>query len=106
MATPYHLQRVCAAYVSDDTITYQVGLSLDNQTAGGFATALPGENPSYPRGWVMRHVYGKDTSGNRSKLPIASPSNSLFTDGGSFTKNGTSFTVEGKIGEKRMNKGI
>lgn len=106
MADPYHLGRGCYAYVSDDGNTYQVGTSNDNAGAGGFSAAAPGDNPTYPRGWKMRHVYGVDADGNRTKLPIGTPTNSLFLDGGTFDKNGVSFTVEGKIGEKRTNKGI
>lgn len=100
------LKRDAYEYQSDDTHTYQVGLALENGGEGGFSVATVGANPSYPRGWQMRRVYGVAADGTRSELPIASPSNTLFVNGGSFSKGGVSFTIEGKRGEHRFNKGI
>jgi hypothetical protein len=99
------LKRAFYAYTSDDTNTYQLASSTDNGTVNSASGVAPGTNPTYPRGWVARHVYGVDSSGNRTKVPILNPSDSLFVNGGTFSKAGSSFTVEGKIGEKRMNKG-
>jgi hypothetical protein len=49
----------------------------------------------------MRHVLGKDAAGQRTKLPIATNTNSLYVNGGTFTLRGRTYTVEGIIGEKR-----
>lgn len=106
MASPYGLQRGAYEYQSDDGNTYQVGLSEVNGTQGDFATATVGALPGYPRGWVMRHVYGVSSTGARNKLPCSNTGHTGFLSGGSFTKNGVAFTIEGKIGEKRTNKGI
>lgn len=99
------LGRAFTTYISDDTNSYQLATSIDNILANSGTDIEPGAHPTYPRGWVARHVYGVATSGARTKLPILDPSSSLFVTGGTFTKNTVEFTVEGKIGEKRMNKG-
>lgn len=106
MASPYHLNRGFFTYDSDDSNSYQIGTSIDNGNAQS-ATAVPaGTSPTYPRGWVPRHIYGVDASGNRTKVPIMDPTNGLWTGStNTFTKNSVSFTVEGRIGEKRTTKG-
>lgn len=99
------LARGFYAYASDDGVTYNVGLALENGAGGGFSAATAGENPAYPRGFVMRHVYGVAEDGTRSMLPIAAAGNGLFVGGGTFSKGGKDFVVEGRIGEKRTYKG-
>jgi hypothetical protein len=98
--------RVFGTYQSDDGTVYMVGTTGDNAAAGGFSIVLPSAGfPSLPRGYVMRHVYGVASDGSRTKLPIATPATSLWTSGGSFTKYGHTYDSEGKIGEKRTNRG-
>jgi len=79
-----------------------------NLNAGGFGLAPVGSAANYPRGWTMRHVYGFSTSGARHSLPCGSSGNAKFVSGGTFTTayvtGSVSWTVDGKIGEKRANK--
>lgn len=105
MSTYAGLARDWGEYTSDDGNAYNVGLSMDNLSQGGFPAATPGSNPAYPRGFVMRHVYGVASDGTRARVPIASAGDALFIAGTSFTKGGKSFDVEGRIGEKRSYKG-
>jgi hypothetical protein len=91
--------RVRGEYTSDDGLTYTVSLLEWHQLAGGFD--LTDDIPDYPRGWKMRGVYGEAPDGERIWQPIADPSNSLFVDGGSFVAFGNSYTVRGRMGEKR-----
>ena len=98
--------RVFAAYQSDDGTTYMVGTTGDNAAAGGLTIITPGSGvPSLPRGYVMRHVYGVAPDGSRTKVPIGTATTSLWTSGGSFNKYGITYSSEGKIGEKRTNRG-
>ena len=98
-----------ANYTSDDTNVYPVGIEVGRASAGGFTAAAAGTPLTYPRGWKMRHVQGKATSGTGStSLPCAAPGNALFVSGGTFTisyLNGSSdYQCEGRIGERRLNK--
>ena len=104
---PQNLGRGFYAYISDDSNTYQIGTTAENGTNVNDATPVPaGTNPSYPRGWKMRHVYGLSEAGNRTKVPIFDPTNGLWLGTTTtFSKNGVSYTVEGKAGEDRFNKG-
>ncbi len=92
-------------YDSDDTNSYNVGLSSGNATAGGFSAATPGDVEDFPRPYRMRKVYGRASGGGRHKLPISTFNNSLFVSGGSFTipyiTGSADFICEGRIGEKR-----
>lgn len=105
MTAPYHLGRGYAAYLSDDTNTYNVGTTLDNISAQSASPVAADANPGFPRGFVMRHIYGVDGSGNRTKLPILDPSSALWLAATSFTKNGVAYDIQGRIGEKRTRKG-
>jgi hypothetical protein len=101
----YGLLRTFAHYLSDDTNTYVVGTTIDNATAGNLpVTTNPTDDPALPRGYVMRHVYAVAGDGTRTKIPIGTPTDALYVTGGSFTKNGKTFTIEGRIGEKRSNR--
>lgn len=105
MADPL-LTRDFFAYTSDDTNTYQIATTIANGNANSASGVAPGVNPSYPRGWVPRKVYGVSSAGARTKLPIFDPGNAIWVGGGTtFTKNAVSYNVEGRIGEKRTNKG-
>jgi hypothetical protein len=88
-------------YVSDDTTIYGVKMSVLVASAGGF-TGVSGPVakfwPFHSRN--MRHVWGKNGAA-RARLPLATASNTLYVSGGSFTLGGTTYVVEGAIGEKR-----
>jgi len=102
----YGLSRVFAGYTSDNGTQYQVAITLDDSTAGGFSIVPYGSLPSLPRGWKMRKVYGVSSTGIRTKVPVATPTTALYTAGGAFTKGpgSVSFNTEGIIGEKRTAK--
>jgi len=89
-------------YLSDSGEEYFVVLDTSIGEAGGFSPA-PSDAPggTYPRGWKMRHVYGEQDDGTRMKLPVTGPDNSLYVNGGTFSCQGFSWTVRGRIGEKR-----
>lgn len=89
-------------YVSDDGNEYVVSMDADKALAGGLTPAAPGvAGANYIRGWTMRHVYGQQADGTRCSLPVSGPDNSLYVNGGTFNYNGNSYTVRGRIGEKR-----
>jgi len=90
-------------YVSDDGNFYFLKLSDAVADAGGFSTQV---DPRSARAWGfgpknIRHVYGKSTTGKRDRLPIATADNALYVSGGNFSLGGTSYAVEGAIGEAR-----
>lgn len=102
---PVTLTRGFFAYVGDDSNTYNIGTTLANGTVNGATPVAAGANPAYPRGFVVRHIFGKSAGGLRTKVPILAASNTLWLSGGTFTKDSVSYTVEGKIGEKRVYRG-
>jgi hypothetical protein len=89
-------------YVSDNGTTYCVRMRTALATAGGFS-ASSASKVNYPRGWEMRHVYGKKSDGTRKKLPVAAITETTWSDTpGTFAVGSLSgFTVMGQIGEKR-----
>jgi len=106
------LTRDWYAYTSDDTAVYQIGTTDSNAAAqSGTVTPDPvGTNPVYPRGWVMRHVYGEAIVTGvlyRTKLPVFDPTDDIWVGATTttFVKNGCTYNIEGRIGEKRVNKG-
>lgn len=100
------LTRSYYAYTADDTNVYVLATTTQNGAVNGATAVAPNSHPPLPRGWVPRHVYGDDGSGNRTKVPIFNPSNGIFVGGTtSFTKNSTSYTTSGHIGEKRVYRG-
>jgi len=89
-------------YHSDNLVDYFVEMDATKAEAGGFDPApesAPGGN--YIKGWKMRHVYGEQDDGTRCMLPIASSTNALFVEGGSFSYNGFTYNTRGRIGERR-----
>ena len=92
---------VLVVYFSDDGNQYNVGMRADKATAGGFTPAGAGALPNYPRAWRMRHVWVKNSQGQRAKLYVSSASNSLFEAGGTASWTGFTGTVQGREGEKR-----
>lgn len=87
-------------YTSDDGNVYYVGLNQSKGNAGGF-TSDSSKIPNYPKAWRMRHVYGEQSDGTRISLPINSATDGLFVAGGGFSVHGQSYTVRGRVGEKR-----
>lgn len=105
MATVYGLNRDFFGYVADDGNPYQVALTVDDAAAGVFGVPVAiGVYPPLPRGWRMRKIYGKSSTGILTKIPVQDQTGTLWTSGGSFTKHSVSFDCEGKIGEKRTLK--
>ena len=45
-------------YNSDDGTTYNVGITAQEATAGGFTAAAAGEQADFPKAWRMRYVRG------------------------------------------------
>ena len=90
-------------YTSDNGTVYVEKLSANVADIGGFGASVdPNSGPGWPYGAKsMRHVYGLDAAGNRTRLPLSAAGNALYTSGGTFTLNGRAYTVEGMIGEKR-----
>jgi len=90
-------------YGSDDGSAYAVKLSTEVASTGGFGTAInPLEHKVWPFGSKnMRHVYGKDGNGHRTRLPCATQGQTLYVSGGTFTLTGRAYSTEGAIGEKR-----
>jgi hypothetical protein len=91
------------SYSSDDGTDYAIKLTTVVAAQGGFTTEV---SPRTTKVWGygpsnIRHVYGVNSSGNRTRLPCQSNSFSLYVSGGSFTTAGGTYTVEGAIGEKR-----
>lgn len=92
-------------YVSDNGGTYQVKLSAQTASQGGF-TKFTGSLQSGDF-WGfgvknLRHVWGTASGGQRTRLPIANASNAKFVSGGTFTtKAGLSMIIQGAIGEER-----
>lgn len=95
-------------YGSDDTGDYIVKLSEAVGTEGGFLEAAdPGIHPGWPYGPKnMRHVWGVDGDGHRTRLPCALPNSSKYTDGGDFTLGGRTYTIQGQIGERRAKNAL
>jgi hypothetical protein len=106
--TPKSLQRGYFSYTSDDSTLYELATSLQNGVTVNAATVIaPGSLSAYPRGWTPRHIYGFNAAGpSRTKVPIFDPANTLWLGGvTTFTKDGITYTIEGKIGERRTYKG-
>lgn len=102
----YGLNRAFYSYTSDNGTSYQVALTADDASAGGFGAAIAyGSLPTYPRGWKLRKAYGLAAGPIRTKIPLNAPSNGIYTGGTTtFTKHAVTFNVEGIIGEKRTAK--
>jgi hypothetical protein len=93
------------AYQSDDGNTYQVALAQSNATVGGFGSPVAdGVNGGYPVGWKMRHLSALGAAGQRTIVPANSHSNAAYMNGGTFTKNGVAYQIQGRIGERMTSK--
>lgn len=99
------LTRGFFAYKSDDGTTYNIGTTLANGSAQSATPVAAGANPAYPRGFKVRHVFGKSSGGLKTRIPVLDPAATMWTAGGSVTKDSVTYTVEGKIGEKRVYRG-
>lgn len=90
-------------YQSDNGGDYVVKLSAAIATVGGFAEVTdPLSEPGWPFGPSnMRHVWGVSAAGKRARIPLATNADSLYVAGGTFSLHGTSYKVEGAIGEAR-----
>lgn len=100
------LTRGFFAYKSDDGDTYQLATTLQNGSAQSATPVSAGTNPAYPRGYKPRIAYGVASGGARTRLPILDPANGIWTESTlTFTKDSTTYTVEGLRGEQRYTKG-
>jgi hypothetical protein len=90
-------------YSSDNGHTYAIKLSTLVATQGGFGSTVdPNTTPPFPYGPKnVRHVWGKSSTGKRTRLPISTASFGLYVSGGTFTLGAGSYDVEGAIGEAR-----
>lgn len=93
------------AYASDDGTAYAIKLSAVVAAQGGFNTVV---DPRGVKVWPfhsrnLRHVWGvtSTTPVKRTRLPIATNNQALYTTGGQFTLAAGTYNVEGAIGEKR-----
>ena len=103
--------QVVVVYDSDEGDSFYTGLSSVNATAGSFTIAPAGSPPDLPKSIKMRYVLGKTgvkPNEHSHKLPCNAPNNSLFVSGLSFTiawtGASTTFSVQGRIGERRLNR--
>jgi len=91
-------------YVSDNGNVYVCKLELNTRIQGGFSDAAPPPAGS-PWPWNtkdLRHVTGRSEDGKSGRLPVASPTDPLFRDGGNWIDHeGTEYTVTGAHGENR-----
>jgi hypothetical protein len=110
-APVYGLTRDFYSYKSDDTNNYTVATTDGNAAAQTAPPSPinPGSLAAYPRGWRMRKVYGAVVVSGvlyRTHIPILDPTDILWTGAGTtFVKGGSTFVVEGRIGETREYKG-
>jgi hypothetical protein len=91
-------------YQSDDGTEYYVGLKTTKASEGGFTAAPANSCVDFPRGWRMRHVCGRESGGSTATLPIKAADGAKFVSGGTFSLNGKTYSIQGKIGERRINK--
>jgi hypothetical protein len=111
MALPYILNRAYYDYLSDNATHYQLATTGENAGAQS-SPASPitaGSLPTYPRGWVARRIYGEVVVSGavyRTHIPILSPSDENWLEvTNTFSKASQTWTVYGKRGEQRYNKG-
>lgn len=97
-------------YVSDDGNTYKLKGDASNaaQTGGVTATATAW----YQRGWVPRYLLASATGQPRRRVTVYDPTIGLWTGSTNTialqvagTAGTVSFTVTGRIGEKRTARG-
>jgi hypothetical protein len=110
-APVYNLTRGFFPYISDNTNTYTVASTVGNANANSTPPSPgdPDANPTYPRGWVPRKVHGSYVSGGttyRTDYIAFNPTDlGWLSTNLTFTKGGQTFTIEGRIGERRTYKG-
>jgi len=94
-------------YTSDNGNDYVIKLSQADATAGGFGAEV---NPLNFSAWPfnqrdLRHVTGYDVNfrARKGRLVIASNTDTLFTNGGTWTNSNTNITyqTQGAEGERR-----
>jgi len=94
-------------YTSDNGGQYVVKLSVADAAAGGFGSPVnPLNNQAWPFNYRdLRHVTGYDVNfrPRKGRLICATPSNALFTNGGTWNNSNTNITyqTQGAEGERR-----
>lgn len=88
------------AYYMDDGVGYRVDITDAVATAGGF-TASGSGLPYLPKHAKMRHIglYNAATN-KRGKVPFSNIAGAYLTGGTSFSFDGITWVVTGRIGEK------
>ena len=106
MVIAHSLNRAFYQYVSDNGTTYSLATTVQNGNVNS-ATGSPVPITSrYLKGWTCRFIFGQASTGEVTQVPIFSATNPLFVGTStSFTKDGTSYAVTGRIGEQRGNTG-
>jgi hypothetical protein len=107
MTTTYGLGRHFFPYISDDGNTYEIATTDENGVTVNASTAQDeGTDPVLPRGWAPRHVFGVASYGSRTKCPILDPANTMWVGSGkTFSKHSKSYTILGRVGERRVSRG-
>lgn len=95
-------------YTDDTGVLHTISQRTAVQAAVGNVVAT-GANPGRPAGWKLRHIQAYTVvSGKtlRKRIVIGDPTNDLFDTaaGGTFSCDGVTWTVAGRIGEKRVNR--
>lgn len=92
-------------YISDNGQTFQIKLSAQIASQGGFTSYSGSVQTANLWGFGaknLRHVWGLASGGQRTRLPCNSAANGKYVSGGTFTtKAGLSMIIQGAIGEQR-----
>lgn len=95
-------------YQSDDGNSYTLKQRAALATAvGNVAYTGTPALPGFPKGRVPRVVYGQNVTGGvitRKRVWIGDPADTEFVAGAGFTVDSLTFTVLGRIGEKRRGR--
>lgn len=87
-------------YQQDNGAECAMRIDESNGEQGGFTdVTTDGTPPECPKSLKPRYVNGVDANGG-GRLLIGDPANELYTDGGTFTANGRTFSITSSRGEK------
>lgn len=87
-------------YTQDNGEVCAMRIDESNGEQGGFLDVTANNQyPICPMALKPRYVNGVDAEGG-GRLKIGDPTNELYTDGGTFTANGRTFSITSSRGEK------
>lgn len=97
-------------YISDDGNNYKLKLDSSNTTTvGGVAATTEGW---YPKGWVPRYLLAENATYGKRKVACPDPTDAHWVGGTATLPLETvgvavapTFTISGRFGEKRTNRG-